>query len=138
MKRLLSSGRYNAGPRPSEHNIGRTSFLRNNEGAIPSNVLTLTNTSSTDDYLSFCRDNSLRPHPARMPVKIAEFFIRFLTNPKEFVLDPFAGSNTTGFVAENLKRRWISIEPNELYIESSKGRFQNTALITPMLNKGEE
>lgn len=65
------------------------------------------------------------PHPARMPIKLAEFFIKFLTKPKELVVDPFAGSNTTGAAAELLKRRWIAIEPNEFYIEGSKGRFSN-------------
>ena len=64
-------------------------------------------------------------HPARMPEELAEFFIRFLTNPKKrsLVLDPFAGSNTTGYAASQNKRRWISIEENKDYIKGSKGRF---------------
>ena len=39
------------------------------------------------------------------------------------MLDPFAGSNTTGKVAESLNRRWIAIEAVEDYIEASKFRF---------------
>ena len=64
-------------------------------------------------------------HPARMPEELAEFFIRFLTNPKKknLVLDPFAGSNTTGYAASQNKRRWISIEENKDYIKGSKGLF---------------
>ena len=64
-------------------------------------------------------------HPARMPEELAEFFIRFLANPKKrsLVLDPFAGSNTTGYAASQNKRRWISIEENKDYIKGSKGRF---------------
>ena len=58
-----------------------------------------------------------------MPSGLAEFFIKFLTKPKKLVLDPFAGSNTTGAVAENLGRRWLAIEPNESYLEGSRGRF---------------
>lgn len=123
MLKLLRSKKYNAGPRPSEHNIGKSSFLKNNDGAIPSNVLTFANTSSTDDYLNYCRSLKLRPHPARMHSKLPEFFIKFLTTPRELVLDPFAGSNTTGAVAEKLKRRWLSIEPNHEYVLASKGRF---------------
>jgi site-specific DNA-methyltransferase (cytosine-N4-specific) len=46
-----------------------------------------------------------------------------LTDEGDFVLDPFAGSNTTGAEAENLKRRWISIEPRDEYIKGSMGRF---------------
>jgi site-specific DNA-methyltransferase (cytosine-N4-specific) len=40
------------------------------------------------------------------------------------VLDPFAGSNTTGQVAEGLGRRWVSIEILPEYVEASRLRFQ--------------
>lgn len=123
MIRLLATGKYNAGKRPSEHHIGERSFLTNNNGSIPPNVLTLTNTAATDLYQRFCRKHGLPIHPSRMPMGLAEFFIRFLTVPGDIVLDPFAGSNTTGAVAELLKRRWVSIEPIEAYIDGSRGRF---------------
>ncbi len=60
-----------------------------------------------------------------MPQELVEFFVRFLTKPKSLILDPFAGSNTTGFVASKLKRKWISIEKDVNYIEGSKGWFVN-------------
>lgn len=123
MLRLLASKKYNAGKRPSEHQIGTESFLRNNNGAIPGNVITLTNTVATDEYQKYCRSHGLLIHPSRMPSGLAEFFIKFLTVPRNLVLDPFAGSNTTGAAAERLKRRWISIEPNEHYVAGSGGRF---------------
>ena len=41
-----------------------------------------------------------------MHAGIVEFFIKFLSKEGELVMDPFAGSNTTGAVAERLKRRW--------------------------------
>jgi site-specific DNA-methyltransferase (cytosine-N4-specific) len=40
------------------------------------------------------------------------------------VLDPFAGSNTTGFAAEKLERKWIAMEINEPYLYGSKIRFE--------------
>ena len=49
-------------------------------------------------------------HPARFPAELPRFFIQFLTEPENLVLDPFAGSNTTGFVSEELNRRWIGLE----------------------------
>jgi site-specific DNA-methyltransferase (cytosine-N4-specific) len=58
-----------------------------------------------------------------MPIGLAEFFIKLLTVPGNIVIDPFAGSNTTGAVAERLKRRWIAIEPEEQYVIGSRGRF---------------
>jgi site-specific DNA-methyltransferase (cytosine-N4-specific) len=127
MLRLLTRRKYSSGKRPSQHHIGATSFLTNNNGAIPSNVLTFTNTLSRgDSYLTYCVKRNLIPHPARMPVGLPDFFIRFLTKPRHLVLDPFAGSNTTGAVADTLKRRWISIELNEEYIDASRGRFDRT------------
>ena len=123
MRKLLSSQKYNSGKRPSEHHIGEDSFLRDNRGAIPPNVLTFANTSASGQYQEYCRTNDLKPHPSRMVSGVADFFIRFLTDPGDIVLDPFAGSNTTGSSAENLKRGWISIEPKVEYVAGSKGRF---------------
>ena len=125
MKKLLQSKKYNAGLRPSEHDIGEKSFLKNNGGAIPSNVLIAANTVSNSDYLKSCKQNGIVPHPARMPNSIAEFFIKFLTNENDLVLDPFSGSNTTGEVSEFLKRKWLSIEIDDHYIKGSKLKFKN-------------
>jgi DNA modification methylase len=126
MQKLLVTQKYNAGIRPSEHNIGERSFLNNNNGAIPSNVLTFSNTNSSGEYLKYCKSHSIKPHPARMHSGLPEFFIKFLTSPREIVLDPFAGSNTTGSAAEKLKRRWLSIEPNPEYVTGSQGRFAHS------------
>lgn len=123
MKSLLASKKYNAGKRPSEHNVGKYSFLNKNRGAIPPNVLISANTSSNDAYLRKCREVGLLPHPARMPKSVPEFFIRLLTKKGSLVMDPFGGSNTTGLVAEELGRRWITTEPSQEYIKGSKLRF---------------
>ena len=123
MEKLLERKSYNTGKRPSEHHIGKKSFLKNNAGAIPSNLITLANTQASSDYMNYCRTHKLQPHPARMPSGLAEFFIKFLTKPKGLVLDTFAGSNTTGAAAEGLGRRWLAIEPNQSYLEGSRGRF---------------
>jgi len=123
MKSLLKNEKYNSGLRPSEHNIGEKSFLVNNEGAIPSNVITAANTQSNTEYQKYCKEMDLLPHPARMPEALPEFFIKFLTDENDLILDPFGGSNTTGAVAERLNRNWIAVEPNEDYIKASQGRF---------------
>ena len=126
MKTLLKRGTYNSGKRPSEHDISETAFLRDNGGAIPSNVLTYANTQSVGDaYQTYCRENKLPLHPARMPADLAKFFIKFLTDADDIVLDPFGGSNTTGAAAEELERFWITIEASEDYIKGSRGRFSN-------------
>jgi len=123
MKKLLASGKYNHGKRPSEHSIGEKSFLTDNNGAIPSNVLIASNTASNDHYTIHCKTEGLEIHPARMPLEIPRFFIKFLTDPGDLVMDPFSGSNSTGYSAQQLGRRWCSIECNEKYISGSIGRF---------------
>ena len=123
MKKLLKTKKYNYGIRPSEHNIGKKSFLKDNSGAIPSNVIVAANTYSNTAYQKYCKQQNIKLHPARMPNDIPRFFIKFLTNPGDIILDPFAGSNTTGAIADELKRKWISLEPNEEYIRGSIGRF---------------
>lgn len=130
MLSLLRNRKYNSGKRPSQHHISKDSFLTDNNGAIPPNVLTFSNTKSNDPYQVYCREHGYASHPARMPTGLPDFFIRFLTEPKNLVLDPFAGSNTTGGTAEALKRRWLAIEPSEEYLSGSRGRFQPDNLTT--------
>ena len=137
MKKLLKKGTYTGGKRPSEHQIGVDSFLTDNGGAIPPNVivppdadecnvqavLPIANTASKNGYHQMCRDRNLPRHPALMPELLVEFFVRFLTDPKDVVFDPFSGSNTTGSVAERLGRDWIGIEADAAYAEASQVRF---------------
>jgi DNA modification methylase len=124
MQALLKRGHYNHGTRDSGYDIGETSFLTNNGGAIPSNVFNFSNTVANDAYRRYCREHGLKPHPAPMQAKLADWFIRFLTDKKDLVFDPFGGSNTTGAMAEQLGRRWIAVEPLADYIAGSKGRFE--------------
>lgn len=142
MKKLLSRGQYNAGKRPSEHVISKESFLKEQSGSISHNVLELepmteteemrmpysmlsiSNTKSNDYFMKRCREENIIPHPARMPMELASYFIEFLTDENDIVLDPFGGSNTTGFCAERLKRKWVSIEASDEYAEQSLIRFE--------------
>jgi site-specific DNA-methyltransferase (cytosine-N4-specific) len=125
MHRLLREG-YEARRRPSQHTIS-PHFRRDNGGAIPPNLLEVPNTRSKDEYIRRCREAGLPIHPARFPIGVPEFFIRFLTKPKQLVVDPFAGSNMTGLVAERLERSWISVELNEEYVRGSQLRFASVA-----------
>ncbi|BAY88837.1 MULTISPECIES: DNA-methyltransferase [unclassified Tolypothrix] len=121
MQQLLKHG-YKAKIRPSGHEIS-DKFQKDNQGAIPPNLLEIANTESNSAYLRRCKEAGIKPHPARFPQAFAEFFIKFLTDEGDLVLDPFAGSNTTGFVAENLQRQWIAFEINEDYVTGSRYRF---------------
>jgi site-specific DNA-methyltransferase (cytosine-N4-specific) len=124
MRRLLKDG-YQPAMRPSQHEIG-PHFQKDNGGAIPPNILTVPNSRSYDTYLFKCREAKLPIHPARFPPELPSFFIRFLTQPGQIVLDPFAGSNVTGQEAERLGRKWLSVELNADYVAGSRLRFTDT------------
>ena len=131
MEHLLKNG-YKPKLRPSGHDISGK-FSRRHKGAIPPNllydsdeiwnVLCMANTESNSAYLRRCREAGVRPQPARFPPAFPDFFMNFLTDPGDVVLDPFAGSNTTGFAAECLSRTWLAFELREDYLEGSMLRF---------------
>jgi site-specific DNA-methyltransferase (cytosine-N4-specific) len=135
MLKLLRRGTFNPGRRPSQHHLSPKAFLTDNGGAIPPNVLVppgsdmveavlpISNTASRAPYRRACKEHGVAQHPAVMPEPLVEFFVQFLTDPNDVVLDPFAGSNTTGAVAERLGRRWVGVEANPDYAESSRVRF---------------
>lgn len=121
MKLLLKNG-YSHGIRPCEHVISKNWGVRH-RGAIPPNIIIASNTSSSDTYLRACKAYSFRPHPARFVRDVPEFFIKFLTKRGQLVLDPFSGSNVVGAVAEQLGRRWISVDRDPQYVLSSAFRL---------------
>ncbi|MEW6247107.1 MAG: site-specific DNA-methyltransferase [Nitrospirota bacterium] len=134
MLRLLARG-YRVKARPSGHNI-TPKFNRNHGGAIPPNLIELGNNDSNGEYLKRCLEAGLPVHPARFPRGLPEFFIKLCTDPKDLVLDPFAGSNVTGEAAERLGRRWIAIELVRDYLEGSKFRFVEPPLLALMHKNG--
>ena len=125
MKKLLKDpeGFYKPAKRPSGHDITDKFGTKNNGGAIPSNLLQIPNSESNGQYLASCKAVDAQRHPARFPAKLPQFFIRFLTDPDDLVVDIFAGSNTTGMVAEAEGRRWLAMEESPEYVASSAFRF---------------
>jgi site-specific DNA-methyltransferase (cytosine-N4-specific) len=136
---LMKNG-YKAKLRPSEHQIS-TKFNTDNGGAIPSNIIkdeeiaddiggvapvniiAASNTSSNDIYQRRCREEGIKPHPARFPFALPEFVINLCTEEGDTILDPFSGSNSTGYIAEKLNRKWIAFELEKEYLKGSKFRF---------------
>lgn len=123
MEDLLRNG-YTAKKRPSGHDISEK-FSIDNDGAIPPNLIVLPNTESNSYYLRYCKEHGVKPHPARYPADLPEYFIRMLTDSGDLVIDPFAGSCVTGEVAERLQRRWVCSELVEEYLEGALGRFED-------------
>ena len=124
--------------RPSGHVIRKSFDKIHAGGSIPPNVteadfdnapeamLKMGNNAANDAYTKRCKESGIKIHPARFPAALPKFFIKLLTEPHDLVIDPFAGSNTTGAVAESLERRWIACEAVEEYLKASTFRFQDT------------
>ncbi|MGH7575340.1 MAG: DNA-methyltransferase, partial [Longimicrobiales bacterium] len=117
MTRLIERG-VRQTTRPSGHAITEK-FGNNHGGSIPANLILRGNNESNSAYIQACRALGVKPHPARFPSALPEFFIRLLTDPGDLVLDPFAGSNTTGAVSEDLDRRWLAFELDAEYLRAS-------------------
>ena len=96
---------------------------KNNGGAIPSNLLQISNSESNSKYLAICKALGVKAHPARFPHKLPEFFVKMLTEEGDNVVDIFGGSCTTGEVCEGLKRNWKCFELDRSYIAASAFRF---------------
>jgi DNA modification methylase len=105
MEQMIKNQTYNMKNRPSQHRVSKV-WAKDNSGAIPQNFFPYGN-SSNDRFGPF----------------IPEFFIRFLTDQGDLVIDPFAGSCTTGAVAEALNRKWICIDTDKDYLKGGRGRF---------------
>jgi DNA modification methylase len=90
--------------------------IRNLELARPSNVI------NANNVVNQFSDKQL--HPATFPDKLVEFFVKSFTNDGDVVLDPFAGSGTTGIVSIALDRKCILIEKEQSYIDMINKRIE--------------
>jgi site-specific DNA-methyltransferase (cytosine-N4-specific) len=129
MKKLIADPEsfYTPKKRPSGHDIG-SSFGIDNGGSLPSNLLSIPNTESNGQYMASCKLVNASSHPARFPAKLPAFFVDMLTDQNDLVIDIFAGSNTTGQVAEASRRRWMAFELDPKYVAASALRFLPSSL----------
>lgn len=136
MRKLIARGGQKRGwenRTPSGHSGTIGGFSKDNGGSIPTNLLTATNSTSSDYYHRQCKEHGISPHPATWPREIPEFFIKMLTEPGDVVYDPLAGSGTTAMVCEDLERRWVSSERSLSYVSGSKFRIRHYNNLAPHL-----
>lgn len=63
-------------------------------------------------------------HPTQKPFELLRRIILASTNKGDSILDPFAGSSTTGLAASYYERKFIGIEIEQKYIDLSVKRFK--------------
>ena len=62
-------------------------------------------------------------HPTQKPVVLIDRCLRASTNPGDIVLDPFAGTASTGVAAQRIGRRFIGIEVEQEYLDIGARRM---------------
>ena len=69
-------------------------------------------------------EKSCTKHPTQKPLGLITRIIMASTKPNAWILDPFAGSSTTGVAANLLNRRFLGIEQEESYVAIGRARRQ--------------
>jgi site-specific DNA-methyltransferase (adenine-specific) len=67
-------------------------------------------------------EKSCGKHPTQKPIGLLARIIMASTESGAWILDPFAGSSTTGIAANLLGRRYLGIEKEEEFVAMSKAR----------------
>lgn len=81
------------------------------------------------NVLHFSSETGNRKHAAAFPEELPEFFVKLFSQPDETVLDPFAGSGTTGVAAVRLNRRYIGVDTDKKFIEDAEFRIKQACRI---------
>jgi len=63
-------------------------------------------------------------HPTQKPLELLRRILLASSNPGDLILDPFMGSGTTGVAAVQLKRKFVGIELDSIYINTAIKRLQ--------------
>lgn len=85
-------------------------FLQNAEPIVPRSVWLYSEAGSTQSAMVEQKAQFSAPFSTPKPEQLLERIIHIATNPGNLILDSFAGSGTTGAVAQKMGRRWIMVE----------------------------
>ncbi len=77
------------------------------------------------NVIHMATETSNKGHSAVFPRQLPEWFIKLFTVPNDRVLDPFAGSGTTVFVAHDMHRQAIGIEIVPEYVEAMEAKLKH-------------
>ncbi|MEM1986187.1 MAG: DNA methyltransferase [Nitrososphaeria archaeon] len=107
-------------------------FISKLEELIPAEELLFDPTPAFGDYKPFL-EHAI-PHPAKANTRLLEFLIENFTRRGETILDPMAGSGSTGVVAALHGRNAIQIELEKKFfewMEEARCRVENTPTLAP-------
>lgn len=102
-------------PRGAESNLYKKIYLHESEGKPAMDLW--------DDISSIAQGSEERRYPTAKPVKLLERIIQMTTDEGDTVLDPMAGSGTTGVACKSLGRNYILMDQNPQAIEIAQQRL---------------
>lgn len=103
-------------------------FANPTAGRIPKNVLSRVHRcADTDAYNAYAEVEKLPKHGAMYPTSIPDFFIQFLSEPGDLIVDPFGGTGKTALAAERLGRRWAITDMMYEYLYGGANAFRKFA-----------
>ena len=77
--------------------------------------------------VGFARGQDEKVHPCPKPITSMRVLINRLARPDDLILDPFAGSGTTGVACLQTGRRFIGIELDPVYFDAACRRLEQAA-----------
>lgn len=106
------------------YRIRENSYSRETPGKLARNVMVRGHAcGDTQAYRRAATALGIAIHGAMMPTALPDFWIRFLTERNDLVVDPFAGTARTGLAAERLGRRWLVTEWMLEYLKGASSMF---------------
>jgi site-specific DNA-methyltransferase (cytosine-N4-specific) len=101
------------------------SFGRETPGRIPKNIVEVGHAcSDTNAVRRAAKSLGQSAHGAMFPTRLCDFFVRFLTEKNDLVVDPFGGSQKVALSAERHNRRWVTTERMYEYLQQAQALFK--------------
>lgn len=129
--RLSGRAKTNVEYQPSGHHFNKSSTVAvavERGGVTPFNLLPYAAGNSTSDSGSY-------GHGAGTPLKLADWWTRYIVPPGGTVLDPFNGAGTMGVAALQNGANYIGIEKMQRYVDVSHERL---AKVQPALSNANQ
>lgn len=102
---------------------GSTKKIINSAKVWGDELISLDCLTSATPQSNYTNDKK-KKHPAQKPLEVMRWLVNALSEEGELVVDPFAGSGTTGIASVQLQRKFIGIEINPDYIQLAIDRIE--------------
>lgn len=125
--KLMASGGEKAARQSGDgaNRIRKGAFSNVTAGAIPRNLLPVPHRCPSQIALrKQLAARGIPMHGATFPLALASFFVKYLTEEGQLVVDPCDGWGTTSLAAEINSRRWMATERMLEYVRGKQLRFQ--------------